>query len=220
MYNMKSLRSLNKSVNKNFKNVLGGLKKINLQTAICYAIIAIYVGLHLRFKKYRQVVVFGLVFLGLMVYTGKMEESLVVAIIASYLVTFFVKDSVERFEDGSSPDIEAPQQQQGKKPVAHAPEPETVPSGDDGNNGDDEDDDYGKDNSIDLGTSFMEAYKSLSPGQVSAMTKDTKELIKTQKHLMSTLQNLGPLIKEGKGIMDSFKGYFDPKDLKNLKPEV
>ena len=202
---MKSFRSLNKSISKNLKNVSRNLKKTNLQSGICFAIIAIYVGLHLYFKKHKQVLAFSIVFIGLFMYTKKMEESLVIALIVSYLVTFFVKDAVERFEDGSQETSEPSEPKQKAEP-----EQKDKPSEDE----DEDEDDYGKDNAIDLGTSFMEAYKSLSPSQVSAMTQDTKELIKTQKHLMSTLQNLGPLIKEGKGIMDSFKGYFDPKDLK------
>lgn len=48
------------------------------------------------------------------------------------------------------------------------------------------------------------------------MTKDTKELIKTQKTLMSTLENLAPVVKEGKSIIDTFKGYFDGDDSKKL----
>lgn len=74
---------------------------------------------------------------------------------------------------------------------------------------DDDTDNFVGNNHIDLGTSFLEAYKNLDKSQINSMTKDTKELIKTQKTLMSTLENLAPVVKEGKSIIDTFKGYFD-----------
>jgi hypothetical protein len=61
---------------------------------------------------------------------------------------------------------------------------------------------------LDAGTTFMNAYKSLKPDQIAAMTKDTQELMQTQKQLMSTLSTLKPLIQDGKEMMNMFQGYF------------
>lgn len=61
---------------------------------------------------------------------------------------------------------------------------------------------------LDSGTTFMNAYKALKPDQVAAMTKDTQELMETQKQLMSTLHTLKPLITDGKQMMDMFQSYF------------
>jgi hypothetical protein len=61
---------------------------------------------------------------------------------------------------------------------------------------------------LDAGTTFMNAYKSLKPEQIAAMTKDTQELMQTQRQLMSTLSTLKPLIQDGKQMMDMFQGYF------------
>jgi hypothetical protein len=61
---------------------------------------------------------------------------------------------------------------------------------------------------LDAGTTFMNAYKSLKPEQVAAMTKDTQELMNTQKQLMGTLQTLKPLIQDGKEMMGMFQSYF------------
>jgi hypothetical protein len=61
---------------------------------------------------------------------------------------------------------------------------------------------------LDAGTTFMNAYKSLKPDQIAAMTKDTQELMDTQKQLMSTLNTLKPLIQDGKEMMNMFQGYF------------
>jgi len=69
-----------------------------------------------------------------------------------------------------------------------------------------EDDD--KDFHLDAGSTFMNAYKSLKPDQLAAMTKDTQDLMQTQKQLMSTLQTLKPLIMDGKEMMNTFQSYF------------
>jgi hypothetical protein len=61
---------------------------------------------------------------------------------------------------------------------------------------------------LDAGTTFMNAYKSLKPEQIAAMTKDTQELMDTQKQLMSTLSTLKPLISDSKQMMEMFKSYF------------
>ena len=70
-----------------------------------------------------------------------------------------------------------------------------------------------KENYIDVGTNFIKAYENLTPQQIDGMTKDTQSLIGTQKKLMSTLNNLGPTLTEGKKILDTFKNYFDDTEL-------
>lgn len=79
------------------------------------------------------------------------------------------------------------------------------------NNSSDDTDNFVGNNRVDIGSSFLEAYKNLDQKQIKTMTKDTKDLIKTQKTLMSTLEHLAPVVKEGKSIIDTFKGYFDNK---------
>ena len=69
---------------------------------------------------------------------------------------------------------------------------------------------------LDAGTTFLNAYKSLNPDQISAMTKDTQELINTQKQLMTTLTTLKPLISDGKQMMDTFQNYFGGGGLEGL----
>lgn len=64
------------------------------------------------------------------------------------------------------------------------------------------------DNAIDRNKSFLEAYKKLKPNQLSELNEDTQDLIATQKELLETLNTMGPALKEGKQILDSFKGYF------------
>jgi hypothetical protein len=66
-----------------------------------------------------------------------------------------------------------------------------------------------KEDYVDIGTSFLEAYKNLSPNQIKSMTKDTKQLLNVQKNLMKTIEGLTPIVKEGKSVLDTFRGYFD-----------
>jgi hypothetical protein len=61
---------------------------------------------------------------------------------------------------------------------------------------------------LDAGTTMMNAYKALKPEQIANMTKDTQELMNTQKQLMGTLHTLKPLIKDGKDMMEMFQSYF------------
>jgi len=61
---------------------------------------------------------------------------------------------------------------------------------------------------LDAGTTFMNAYKSLKPDQIASMSKDTQELMQTQKQLMGTLATLKPLINDGKEMMNMFSSYF------------
>jgi hypothetical protein len=57
---------------------------------------------------------------------------------------------------------------------------------------------------LDAGTTFMNAYKSLKPDQIAAMTRDTQELLATQKSLVAMLDSFAPLMKD----MDKITGFF------------
>ena len=96
--------------------------------------------------------------------------------------------------------------------------------------GEDEDEDEGEkfeddveeDFNIDSKGSFYENYQSLTPKQVTGLNKDTQNLIKTQKNLIETLNNMGPALKDGRQILDTFKNYFGSeqdigKVMKNFK---
>ena len=70
---------------------------------------------------------------------------------------------------------------------------------------------------LDTKGSFMENYKSLTPKQVKGLNKDTQNLIKTQRELIETLKNMGPALKDGKEILDTFKNYFgDDQDMNKM----
>ena len=81
---------------------------------------------------------------------------------------------------------------------------------------DPDDDDDKEPNYVDTFSTFMETYKSLTPGQIETMTSDTKDLIATQKSLMETVKSLAPVITQGREMMDTFKDYFGPNSHKDL----
>ena len=81
-----------------------------------------------------------------------------------------------------------------------------------------EDDDFEpkNENKIDHKESFLGLFKSLKPDEINSLNTDTQELIKTQKQLIETLQSMGPALKEGKTILDTFKNYFNDGGIEKL----
>jgi hypothetical protein len=61
---------------------------------------------------------------------------------------------------------------------------------------------------IDAGSTLMKAIQGLNPEQINAMTKDTQQLIETQKSLMSMLGTMKPMMNDGKELMDTFQQMF------------
>ena len=57
---------------------------------------------------------------------------------------------------------------------------------------------------LDSGTTFLNAYKALKPDQIASMTKDTQDLLATQKSLIGMLDSFGPLMKD----MSKITGFF------------
>ena len=57
---------------------------------------------------------------------------------------------------------------------------------------------------MDAGTTFLNAYKALKPDQIAAMTKDTQDLLATQKSLIGMLDSFGPLMQD----MNKITGFF------------
>jgi len=61
---------------------------------------------------------------------------------------------------------------------------------------------------LDSGSTLMKAMSSFKPEQVSSMTKDTKQLLETQKGLMEMLTNMRPVLQDGKELLQTFSGMF------------
>merc|ERR1711998_200118 len=76
------------------------------------------------------------------------------------------------------------------------------------NDDDENEDDDNEVGQIDFSKTFLEAYQNLDSKQINSMTSETQKLIETQKQLMDTLKTLTPVVKQGKELMDGFKGEF------------
>ena len=61
---------------------------------------------------------------------------------------------------------------------------------------------------IDAGSTLISAIKSLNPDQINAMSKDTQQLIETQKSLMNMLGSMKPMLNDGKELMNTFQQMF------------
>jgi len=61
---------------------------------------------------------------------------------------------------------------------------------------------------IDAGSTLIKAIQGLNPDQINAMTKDTKQLIDTQKSLMGMLGTMKPMMNDGKELMETFQLMF------------
>ena len=69
--------------------------------------------------------------------------------------------------------------------------------------------------SFDAKRTYKKTYNNLSGTQVHGLKKDTKELVKTQEQLMSTLKEMGPVLEQGKTIIGAFDSFFGDKNSKN-----
>jgi hypothetical protein len=66
---------------------------------------------------------------------------------------------------------------------------------------------------VDSGSTLLSAMQSLNPDQISLMTSDTKKLIDTQTNLMQVLNQMQPVLADGKKLLDTFSGMFGGKGL-------
>ena len=61
---------------------------------------------------------------------------------------------------------------------------------------------------LDAASTLVKAIKSLDPDQINAMSKDTQQLIETQKSLMNMMGSMKPMLNDGKELMDTFQQMF------------
>jgi hypothetical protein len=171
-----------------------------------YGALAVFVVLtgYLLYRgcKRNVVLAVGLTCILFALSNGELVGALLAGAILAVLVFHFQKPA-EGFEDAPK---EAKETKEKKiPPPDHGDRAEFLELGKKYKLPSEEDD---KEFHLDAGTTFMNAYKSLKPEQIAAMTKDTQELMETQKQLMSTLQTLKPLITDGKQMMEMFQSYF------------
>jgi hypothetical protein len=61
---------------------------------------------------------------------------------------------------------------------------------------------------LDVGQTVMKAMNSLDPNTISSMTADTKKLLETQKGLMNMLNQMRPVLADGRELLQTFSGMF------------
>jgi len=61
---------------------------------------------------------------------------------------------------------------------------------------------------LDAGKTIMQSMASFDPKSISSMTDDTKKLLETQKSLMSMLNQMRPVLADGRELLNTFSGMF------------
>ena len=61
---------------------------------------------------------------------------------------------------------------------------------------------------LDAGKTIMQSMASFDPNTISSMTSDTKKLLETQKSLMSMLNQMRPVLADGRELLSTFSGMF------------
>jgi hypothetical protein len=61
---------------------------------------------------------------------------------------------------------------------------------------------------LDSGSTLLKAMETFKPEQITAMTSDTKQLLETQKNLMGMLNQMRPVLADGKELLQTFTGMF------------
>ena len=193
------------------------LKKMNALCALSYAVFLasaayiVYMGkpIHAVLAAGVALVLYGL--------TEDVSVGLLAGAAVGLVAYFYSLAQKEGFEEEGKEEEEGKKEAKGKAKTKTKAKKGKAPPPDNGSRAEffelgkkykapSEDDDA--EFHLDAGTTFMNAYKSLKPDQVAAMTKDTQDLMATQKQLMSTLHTLKPLIKDGKDMMEMFQSYF------------
>ena len=61
---------------------------------------------------------------------------------------------------------------------------------------------------LDPGKTIMQAMSNFDPKAISSMTDDTKKLLETQKSLMGMLNQMRPVLADGRELLNTFSGMF------------
>ncbi len=172
-----------------------------------YGALAIFVAsaVYLMYVRHAKHIILatGVTFILYAASNGELVGSLLAGALIA-LAVYFLRTRYEGFEDAPKEE-KAKEEKKENPPPDHGDRAEFFELGKKYKLPNEKDD---KEFHLDAGTTFMNAYKSLKPEQIAAMTKDTQELMETQKQLMGTLQTLKPLITDGKQMMEMFQSYF------------
>jgi hypothetical protein len=192
---MRPLYSTSKcSLNKRLKQVGGNLKD-NLNTVIL-AVISLFaiISMYPYLNTVSIIFIFASVIMIFAITSNLLFAVALSMVLGSVIVSFTSTSGLERFENDKKDD---------KKDEKN----------DEKN--DEKKDEVNIDDNIeaekfefDHKASFLDNYKSLTKEQINGLNKDTIDLMQTQEKLIETLKNMGPVLKDGKQVLDTFKSYF------------
>jgi hypothetical protein len=187
------------------------IEKINYMSSIflgiVFVILNLYKGNFHLFITFLIVSFFVYVFNKNKSIQNRIVDSILFGIIISFILYNFNKMNNKSVSEGFSSKLEdkgSSEEEQQERKIVKKKKKEEIKDDDGDSDSEDDDEPY-----IDAGSTFLKAYKKLDQKQIEGMTKDTKELISTQKNLMETLKTLGPVVTEGKKVLDTFTNYFD-----------
>jgi hypothetical protein len=181
-------------------NQVGGNIKDNINTVIL-AIISLFAIISM-FKYLNTISITFILASIVMIFTitGNLLFSIALSmVLGSVIVSFTATSGLERFENKKDDTTEKKddnkeQKDNNKEKVDDDIDPETF--------------------QFDAKNTFLENYKSLTKEQINGLNKDTVDLMKTQEQLISTLKDMGPVLKDSQAVLDTFKSYFG-NDMKN-----
>ena len=199
--------SLNKIVSsKNYQHI---------SLSIVLVLGLLFIILQFQKDEYKNIIGFLLLFLVIYLLSNNTKLSfndrIIYGILISVIVIFILSKLLTRktktiYQEGFTDEKDTTEEKENKETTEIKEEITKVLKEENKEKNDKEGD---EENYIDAGTTFINAYKNLDKEQIEGMTKDTKELIETQKNLMDTLKTLAPVVTEGKKVLDTFNNYFE-----------
>tara|TARA_B100001113_G_scaffold291094_1_gene247331 strand:+ start:3184 stop:3774 length:591 start_codon:yes stop_codon:yes gene_type:complete len=170
---------------------------VEIMKKIVIALALIYVIVHTYMTNWQPVLTFISILIISKVFNLLTATAFLAAMLISYisydLLNMEIMESFESSEDENEEDekdekveVKVKEDTVSKKEVSKEPTPSDV--------------------SLDLGETIRDAYAKLTPEQLTSMTNETKELMKTQTQLMKTLEGLTPIVENGMNIIQKFNG--------------
>lgn len=164
---------------------------------IVIALALIYVIVHTYMNNWQPVLTFILILILSNVLNVDTSIAFLVAMLVAYasydLINMELMESFESSEDEEEEKDEIKVEEKVEKKVEEKVEEKDTSPEESGV-------------SLDLGETLRDAYGKLTPEQLTSMTNETKELMKTQTELMKTLEGLTPIVEGGMNIIQKFSG--------------
>lgn len=166
---------------------------VEIMKKIVIALALIYVIVHTYMTNWQPVLTFISILIISKVFNVLTATAFLAAMLISYIsYDLFNMEIMESFESSEDEDeVDDKVDDKVKDKVAKKEVSKKSTSGD---------------VSLDLGETLRDAYAKLTPEQLTSMTNETKELMKTQTQLMKTLEGLTPIVENGMSIIQKFNG--------------